>query len=277
MKQSRGFTLIELLVVISIIALLLSILMPALSRVKDQARKVVCMSHLKQWGEILILYTSEYNDSFMTGYTLHGSQFSLEERQQSTWVGALRPYYQYDDGFLTCPRATKPQTEGGTVPFAAWGVADRTYWTFLPEGSYGSYGINWWINNAHDSFPGIISGSPYPKEYFWRKYSSINPTNNVPLFLDSGHPLGRPRHDYDEPPHYDGDINRDYGVGRFCTSRHNDATNGVFADGSVRKIGLKELWVLKWSKGYNTKNDYTLKGGVTPDMWPEWIRNMKAY
>ena len=60
--KKKAFTLIELLVVISIIALLLSILMPALSKIKKQARQVVCASNLHQWGVAIVLYAGDNND-----------------------------------------------------------------------------------------------------------------------------------------------------------------------------------------------------------------------
>jgi len=64
MQKRHGFTLIELLVVIAIIALLLAILMPALQRVKKQAKGVVCQSNLRQIGMGANFYAEEY-DSFI--------------------------------------------------------------------------------------------------------------------------------------------------------------------------------------------------------------------
>ncbi len=61
-----GFTLIELLVVISIIAVLMGIMMPALQRARDQARQLVCKSNVRQFGGALGLYTADNKDTFPT-------------------------------------------------------------------------------------------------------------------------------------------------------------------------------------------------------------------
>lgn len=59
----RGFTLIELLVVVSIIALLVSILLPALGRARGMTKRVVCTAQLKQYGLATYQYAQDYNDS----------------------------------------------------------------------------------------------------------------------------------------------------------------------------------------------------------------------
>jgi prepilin-type N-terminal cleavage/methylation domain-containing protein len=78
MRTNKGFTLIELLVVIAIIAILLAILMPAMSRVKEQARRSTCLSNLRQLGLGWIMYADEHDDMLINGdtgeYGIHQNQ-----------------------------------------------------------------------------------------------------------------------------------------------------------------------------------------------------------
>jgi prepilin-type N-terminal cleavage/methylation domain-containing protein/prepilin-type processing-associated H-X9-DG protein len=93
-KSNRkcGFTLIELLVVIAIIAILASMLLPALARAKDKAWATKCLSNFKQIGIATVLYANDYNDSLPLS-AHHGASF----------VGVLRPYLS-GTNLWRCPR-----------------------------------------------------------------------------------------------------------------------------------------------------------------------------
>ena len=95
MKKKSGFTLIELLVVISIIALLLAILMPALGKVKGKAKEVVCRAHLRSFGQAAMTYAhdndSKFVDCHMEGKTVAtglGSYAVYVTGNGGVWLGA---------------------------------------------------------------------------------------------------------------------------------------------------------------------------------------------
>jgi prepilin-type N-terminal cleavage/methylation domain-containing protein len=252
-----GFTLIELLVVISIIALLMAILMPALNRVKNQARTIACQANLREWALIWHMYTTDNNGYFDVG--LGGES----ETSRGRWTYTLRDYYK-DPKMGLCPTATKPLSEGGVNPFSAWGK--------FADGSYASYGENEWLcNRGTDTIGGYI-------ENYWKKID-VRPAENIPIFLDCFWYDIWP-FDIDRPPDYDGSRNNLSGsneMRRVCLNRHKAAVNSAFLDWSVRKVGLKELWTFKWHRNFDVNGMWTIAGGVQPSDWPEWMRGFKDY
>ena len=74
MRKLRGFTLIELLVVIAIIAILMAILMPALNRVREQGKRMVCLGNLKSMGLVWIMYADDNEGKLVNGAIAYSDQ-----------------------------------------------------------------------------------------------------------------------------------------------------------------------------------------------------------
>ena len=259
-STQKGFTLIELLVVISVIALLLAILLPTVQRVRRQAKAVACQSNLHQWGLCFKMYTGDNN----------GRLFS-DVLDKMYWYKTLRPYYSDSNDLLLCPMATKyvdnPKWNGSK--FSTWRIPISTDWrppTTPTSFCYGSYGINVRILDL----PDLEDLNRYWGVCF------VKGANNIPVCLDCRF-THIPVEQFDVPPTYDDVATSDSGISYFCINRHDGGINSLFMDSSVRKVGLKELWTLKWHRKFDTANVWTKAGGALPEDWPQWMRHFKDY
>jgi prepilin-type N-terminal cleavage/methylation domain-containing protein/prepilin-type processing-associated H-X9-DG protein len=173
-KANRGFTLIELLVVIAIIAILAALLIPALSKAKQQAQGASCVNNLKQLTLAWSLYNTDFRDHFVTngnngdspggtanapnrtdpqwvpddmssGAAVAGEQISLPWLQAGllySYVGSPGPYH--------CPADPSSYRDGVVFPLGGGGT-NRVR----------SVSMNAWINPSPDAYSSYAEPYPY--------------------------------------------------------------------------------------------------------------------
>jgi len=109
-KKAFGFTLIELLVVIAIIAILAAILFPVFAQAREKARQISCLSNLKQIGTGMLMYSQDFDETWMPSRTPAPGGNWYE------WSVLVQPYIKngstvvdnYTSGVFNCPSAPVP-------------------------------------------------------------------------------------------------------------------------------------------------------------------------
>lgn len=264
--NADGFTLVELLVVISIVVFLIALLLPALSRARKQARAVVCQSNLRQWGIVFSTYMSDHNE-----------RLNWTTWRDVPWWRWSRGHSGESNDLFLCSAAKRYEVNTNDPKWKenasmGWGVGSTfSPWkgTDDPMGGvfYSSYGFNSYGFVAVYRPTGVVPlRGATASSHLYRVGGS-----RTPIHLDSSWWWAVSG---GSPPAYEGDIT---GGPSVCINRHDGAVNGLFLDWSVRRVGLKELWTLRWCVTSDTAGPWTKAGGVKPEDWPEWMRKFKDY
>ncbi len=273
MHRNNRFTGSDIFAAVICAAVLLTNLGLIGSTGRRRAKEAVCLSNLRQWGVIAEAHTQDNNGYFWASEPVTPCYWWIKylEEQYKDWK-KNRTWF--------CPEGGEPIIDeyGNYFPslniFNAWGIYKGS--GLGPNGMAGSYGLNGYVLTPRPLGSGVTT---YEGGVFvtngWRT-PCVRGANTVPVFLDAlrygAWPIESQGPAQDEFAAWGWN-----NMARFCINRHSGAVNCVFMDWSARKVGLKELWKLKWHRQFNTDGPWTQAGGVTQSDWPQWMRNFKDY
>ena len=251
MRNRHAFSLVELLVVMGLIAVLVSLLVPVTVKVRAASQATTCMSNLRQMGNAWAMHVTDHKGDLLP-HVWNGAPAEVNWR--SHWPGVLDRYQVRGPGLL-CPSATDTIDElerrgygdashAWTGKFAAAGTAVKLTPTQYRDGSYG---YNRYMTAGRgQGFDGRAT-----------KVSSVKCMSDVPLFMDCGYVDVEPdnrtaSHKVDPPPNlYGGAKPGDPEHWKILISRHGKGINVCMSDGSVRRVPLESLYMMKWRTGWS--------------------------